>query len=134
MTAERIVFSYANDLWTARHDGSAVQRLTSHAGVEAGPQFSPDGSLVAFTGRIEGNLDVYVVPSGGGVPKRLTWHPGDDVVLGFTPDGTSILFSSARDSHTRRVGRRSGARRGTRKFLGPFATVAFNCASATWWQ
>ena len=103
ISADRIVFGYANDLWTARHDGSSPQRLTSHQGIESGARFSPDGSLVAFTGRIEGNTDVYVVPAAGGVPTRLTWHPGDDVVLGFTHDGTAILFSSARETHTRRL-------------------------------
>jgi len=103
VSSDRIAFAYANDLWTARIDGSSVRRLTSHAGVEAAPRFSPDGSLVAFTGRIEGNTDVYVVPAGGGVPTRLTWHPGDDVALAFTPDGKSVLFSSSRESHTRRI-------------------------------
>lgn len=102
VSPQRIAFGYANDLWTARHDGTNVQRLTSHAGVEYSPRFSPDGSLVAFTGRYEGNGDVYVVSAAGGEPKRLTWHPDDDVVLGFTPDGKSILFSSPREVHTRR--------------------------------
>ena len=36
----------------------------------------PTGSAIAFTGRYEGNVDVYVVPVEGGVPRRLTWHPG----------------------------------------------------------
>jgi tricorn protease len=97
-----VAFAYANDLWVAGVDGSGVRRLTSHPGVESGPRFSPDGSLVAFTGRYEGNTDVYVVPSAGGVPKRLTWHPGNDVALGFAPDGKALLFSSGREVHTTR--------------------------------
>jgi tricorn protease len=102
-TSERLVaFAYANDLWVAGVDGSGVRRLTSHPGVESGPRFSPDGSLVAFTGRYEGNTDVYVVPSAGGVPRRLTWHPGNDVALGFTPDGKAVLFSSGREVYTTR--------------------------------
>ncbi|HVR39593.1 MAG TPA: PDZ domain-containing protein [Thermoanaerobaculia bacterium] len=102
ISAKLIAFEYANDLWVANPDGTNVRRLTSHAGIEYGPHFSPDGSLIAFTGRYEGNNDVYVVPSSGGVPKRLTWHPGVDTVLGFTPDGASILFSSPREVHTNR--------------------------------
>jgi tricorn protease len=97
-----VAFAYANDLWVAAMDGSGVRRLTSHPGVEAGPRFSPDGSLLAFTGRYEGNTDVYVVPVAGGVPKRLTYHPGDDRTLGFTPDGKAILFSSGREVYTGR--------------------------------
>jgi tricorn protease len=102
VSQSKIAFSYANDVWVASRDGSGVQRLTSHAGVETSPRFSPDGSLVAFTGRYEGNADVYVVPSSGGEPRRLTWHPGNDTVLGFTPDGQSVLFTSKRDVHTPR--------------------------------
>src|SRR5262245_10078211 len=97
-----LAFSYANDLWIAKQDGSSVRRLTVHPGVESGPRVSPDGKLVAFTGRYEGNTDVYVVPAAGGVPQRLTWHPGEDVALGFTPDGKSVLFSSPREVYTGR--------------------------------
>ncbi|HEX7153058.1 MAG TPA: PDZ domain-containing protein [Thermoanaerobaculia bacterium] len=102
ISARHLAFAYANDVWVANADGSNARRLTSHGGVESGPRFSPDGSLVAFTGRYEGNNDVYVVPTAGGVPKRLTWHPGNDIVLGFTRDGSSVLFSSPREVHTRR--------------------------------
>jgi tricorn protease len=102
VSAERIAFAYANDLWTARPDGTGVARLTSHPGVESGPRFSPDGSLIAFTGRYEGNTDVYVVSAAGGVPRRLTHHPGNDTALGFTPDGKSVLFASPREVHTLR--------------------------------
>src|SRR5512133_3097666 len=97
-----VAFTYANDIWVAGMDGTGVRRLTSHPGVESGPRFSPDGSLVAFTGRYDGNADVYVVPAAGGAPKRLTWHPGNDVALGFTPDGKSVLFSSGREVYTTR--------------------------------
>ncbi|MGZ5495000.1 MAG: S41 family peptidase, partial [Thermoanaerobaculia bacterium] len=102
VSANRIAFAYANDIWTANLDGSGVRHLTTHPGIESGPRFSPDGSLIAFTGQYEGNTDVYVVPAGGGVPARLTWHPSNDVVQGFTPDGTSILFSSPREVFTNR--------------------------------
>ena len=102
VSADRIAFAYANDLWVARLDGSGVQRLTSHPGIESGPHFSPDGTLVAFTGRYDGNTDVYVVPAEGGIPRRLTWHPGNDTARGFTPDGKSVLFSSPREVYTSR--------------------------------
>jgi tricorn protease len=91
-----LAFVYAGDLWAAGLDGRNVRRLTSGQGV-ASPAFSPDGSLIAFTARYEGNADVYVVPVAGGVPTRLTWHPGADLVQGFTPDGAAVVFTSARE-------------------------------------
>ena len=101
VSAERVAFVYANDIWTADLDGRNVRRLTSDVGSEMMPAFSPDGRLVAFSGQYDGNIDVYVVPAGGGIPKRLTWHPSADLVQGFTPDGTSVLFASTRFSNNR---------------------------------
>jgi len=101
VSATMVAFVYANDLWTADLDGKNVRRLTSDIGVESYPAFSPDGSLIAFSGQYDGNTDVYVVPAAGGVPKRLTWHPMADLVQGFTPDGKSVVFVSARDSAVR---------------------------------
>jgi tricorn protease len=102
VSRDRIAFAYANDIWVAGLDGSNVRRLTSHPGVESGPRFSPDGSMVAFTGRYEGNTDVYIVSASGGVPKRLTYHPNNDVAAGFTADGSAVLFTSPREVYTRR--------------------------------
>ena len=96
ISADRIAFVYASDLWTCRLDGSGVQRITSGPGAKTNPAFSPDGSLLAFSAELDGNVDVYVVPAAGGVPKRLTWHPSPDVVQGFTPDGKAVLFASPR--------------------------------------
>jgi tricorn protease len=102
LSAERIAFVYGNDIWTCRLDGSDVARITSGPGVKMRPAFSPDGSLLAFSAELDGNLDVYVAPTAGGVPKRLTWHPGRDVVQGFTPDGKSVLFTSPRAASNNR--------------------------------
>src|SRR5207244_9159000 len=94
VSKDRIAFAYANDLWVANLDGTNVRRLTSHPGIESGPRFSPDGSMIAFTGRYDGNTDVFVVPTAGGVPKRLTFHPNNDIALGFTTDGSAGPFPS----------------------------------------
>jgi tricorn protease len=102
ISAERIAFAYANDLWVAASDGTGVRRLTSHPGVEGNPHFSPDGKWIAFSGEYDGNTDVFVVPAEGGVPQRLTWHPGEDLPRGFTADGASVLFSSPREVYTMR--------------------------------
>ncbi len=90
----QIVFNYAGDLWIVSRDGGDARRLTSGIGTEALPFFSPDGSMIAFTGEYDGNLDVYVVSASGGIPRRLTYHPADEYVAGWTPDGKKILYSS----------------------------------------
>jgi len=96
-----VVFVYAGDLWKVPREGGAAQRITSGPGVETNPIFSPDGSLIAFTGEYDGNVDVFVMPAEGGEPRRLTWHPAPDIVLGWTPDGAQILFTSGRTAYSR---------------------------------
>src|SRR6476646_243282 len=90
----QIVFNYANDLWIVSRDGGDAHRLTSGVGIEALPYFSPDGSMIAFTGEYDGNRDVFVVPATGGVPRRLTYHPAEEYVAGWTPDGKKVFFTS----------------------------------------
>jgi tricorn protease len=96
LSATTIVFEYGGDLWTVPRTGGPAARLTTGPGEETNPVFSPDGSMVAFSGRYDGNVDVFVVQAAGGVPRRLTWHPGADLVQGWAPDGKRVLFRSGR--------------------------------------
>jgi len=96
----QIAFSYGGDLWVVDRSGGEARRLTSDVGIEIDPVFSPDGTMIAFTGEYDGNEDVYVIPAAGGIPARLTSHPGADQVVGWTQDGKRILFRSARESYS----------------------------------
>jgi tricorn protease len=98
ISADNIVFVYANDLWHVDRAGGDAIRLTSNEGEESLPHFSPDGKQIAFSAQYEGNTDVYVMPASGGTPTRLTWHPYADFVQGWTPDG-KVIFRSGRESH-----------------------------------
>lgn len=99
ISSTHIVFVHANDLWIVSREGGDAVRLTSSAGQESEPHFSPDGRMIAFTGQYDGNTDVYVVPAAGGQPVRLTWHPGADIVNGWTPDGKYVIFVSSREGY-----------------------------------
>lgn len=97
LSATEIAFDYAGAIWTVPRSGGTARMLVTGQGDNSRPVFSPDGTMIAFTGRFDGNRDVYVVPAAGGVPRRLTWHPGPDVALGWSADGKSVLFRSARE-------------------------------------
>jgi tricorn protease len=104
---DKVVFTYAGDLWTAPAAGGMATRLTAHPGLEMFARFSPDGLWIAFTGQYDGDEQVYVIPASGGVPKQLTFYPArgplpprwgyDNQVFGWTPDGKSVFFRSLRD-------------------------------------
>lgn len=96
-----VVFTSGEDIWSAPIEGGDAVRLTIHDGQERYPKFSPDGSLIAFTGDYDGNTDVYVMNSKGGNITRVTWHPGADEVVGWHPLKNKIIFNSGRSSTTR---------------------------------
>jgi tricorn protease len=97
LSADQVVFAHGGEIWIAPRAGGEARRLVTGTDRLSGPVFSPDGSLVAYTGDYDGNADVYVVSAAGGEPRRLTYHPGSDVVLGWTPDG-KVAFRSSRKS------------------------------------
>ena len=98
ISATDIVFTYSNDLWMIPKTGGNAVKLSSPAGVESFPKFSPDGKRVAFTGNYDGNADAYVISTTGGVPVRLTSHGYPDRVVDWTLDGKKVLFASSRES------------------------------------
>jgi len=98
VSATNIVFTYANDLWTIPKTGGVATKLSSPAGVEVFPKFSPDGKKIAFSGNYDGNADAYVIPTAGGMPVRLTSHGYPDRVVDWTLDGNKVLFASSRES------------------------------------
>jgi tricorn protease len=104
---DKVVFTYAGDLWTASTSGGMATRLTAHPGLELFAKFSPDGKWIAFTGQYDGDEQVYVIPATGGIPKQLTFYPSrgplparwgyDDQVYGWTPDSKAVVFRSLRE-------------------------------------
>lgn len=93
VSATQIVFVYDCDIWIAPKEGGVAVPLSSPAGMEEFPRFSPDGSKVAFSASYDGNWDVYEIPTAGGIPKRLTVQPYGATVLDYAPDGR-VVFST----------------------------------------
>lgn len=115
LSRDSIAFTYAGDVWAVPRSGGVARQLTSDPGLELFPRYSPDESLIAFTGQYDGNRDVYVIPAQGGEPKRLTFwtdtgHPTEragpnNMVIGWTPDGKRVLFRSRHQAWEDRAGR-----------------------------
>jgi tricorn protease len=102
VSQDQIAFVYAGDIWLLPRAGGTAVRLSSPAGEESFPRFSPDGRMIAYSANYDGNTDVYVIPSRGGEPRRLTHHPMADRVVAWHPDGKRVLFASGRESGRQR--------------------------------
>ena len=91
---DTIVFVCEDDLWTVSINGGVARRLTSNLGAASSPCLSPDGELLAFSGREEGPSEVYVMPALGGEAKRLTYQGSNATVVNWDPQGKHILYAS----------------------------------------
>ncbi|HEX6059837.1 MAG TPA: Ig-like domain-containing protein [Gemmatimonadaceae bacterium] len=76
-------------------DAEAARVRVSPAGAWAGtPRPSPDGSLLAFTGRIDGVHGIYIANADGTAPRLLVG--ADAGVVGeatWSPDGTRLAYT-----------------------------------------
>jgi len=76
--------------------GNRVQ-VSSRAGVNGAPAFSPDGrKLVVTLSDADGNLDIYTLDINSRQTKRITTHRAIDTEGSWSPDGSSIYFTSDR--------------------------------------
>ncbi len=89
------------DLVRSRVDGSEQLQLTFAPMRPLNPQWSPDGSQIAFDASLTlGEVSkIYLVSANGGSPRLLV--PGADGELslsGWSADGQSLLFASSGES------------------------------------
>jgi TolB protein len=56
--------------------------------------WSPDGTRIAFSRTVDGNMDIYVIRHDGTQLTRLTNHPDADDEPSWSPDGNRIAFRS----------------------------------------
>lgn len=87
-----VTFSCEGDIWVGDLRTGHADRLTTDAGNEDSPSFSPDGTQIAFHGEYDGLRGAYVMPTTGGSVKRLTYAMNFRSVTGWTPDGSAVLF------------------------------------------
>jgi Tol biopolymer transport system component/DNA-binding winged helix-turn-helix (wHTH) protein len=85
-------------LWVSNADGLGSRQLTFEPMEAHQPHWSPDGSKIAFMGKLPDKLwRIYTVPSSGGAPREL--RPEDSFDQGvptWSPDGRRVAFGELR--------------------------------------
>jgi TolB protein len=83
-------------LFVARLDGSGLRQLTSDAGEDVTPVWSPDATHVVFASNRDGNEDVWIIRGDGTGLRNLTNHPASESHPSWSPDGRLVVFCSTR--------------------------------------
>jgi hypothetical protein len=79
-----------------RSNGYDSFQITSQTGSNVDPDWSPDGSRLAFTSDRDGRWEIYVMDADGRNVTRLT-NIGMNYRPAWSPDGSRIAFVSERD-------------------------------------
>jgi dipeptidyl aminopeptidase/acylaminoacyl peptidase len=93
-------------LWIITLPGGDAKQITDGQDWnDSDPQWSPDGTRIAFVSDRTGkafddsqNTDVWVIPAAGGALTKISDHAFDDDSPRWSPDGKQILFAGQPDS------------------------------------
>jgi len=89
------------NLWKVPIDGGESLQLTEY--VAYWPAVSPDGKLIACSGRSGSKRDILIVPVTGGQPlKRLEFRgtSPSSARIKWTPDGNAVIYPTVIDGPT----------------------------------
>lgn len=101
--AQKIVFESTRDgnfeIYSMNADGSGLANLTNNPAADRVPQWSPDGTKIAFVSQPALIQDVIVMDADGSNRLNLTQDDADSSAAfpQWSPDGSRIAYNSNRD-------------------------------------
>ncbi|MGH7597876.1 MAG: TolB family protein [bacterium] len=78
-------------------DGTSQTNITNNPAAESSPNWSPDGTQIAFISNRDGNFEIYTMNADGTSQTNRTNYPALDADPAWSPDGTKIVFETDRD-------------------------------------
>ena len=78
---EAVAFVCEDDIWLVPAGGGLARRLTSGLAEASRPRFSNDGQMLVFTGREEGQPDLYLMAAEGADTVRPHGDEGGHLLI-----------------------------------------------------
>jgi len=94
---------YDYDIYTARQDGSDIQKLSGGPGYDAEATISLDGRKIVFTSVRNGDLDIYTMDADGKNVRQVTNEIGYDGGPFFSPDGKKIVYRAYHPTEAKEI-------------------------------
>jgi tol-pal system beta propeller repeat protein TolB len=92
-TLSKIAVSHDGDIHTMYPDGTNVQRLTDGSAHSSEPDWSPDGTKIAFA-RYDGTRsEIHLINADGSNARQLTDGSANSYDPAWSPGGTRIAYS-----------------------------------------
>ena len=92
------------DLYRVPREGGHPDRITIAPGLDAIPDWSPDGQEIAYTRLAEGETQIWAIPATGGLPVQISHHQGASEASVWSPDSDHLAyFCSQGDMNELRV-------------------------------
>ncbi len=96
---QQVAFDLQGTLWVVPIGGGDARRLTDEYGDIRQPDWSPDGTRLAFQSYRDGTWRIWTIRADGTGLTAVTSGPFDDREPHWSPDGRRIAFSSDRSGN-----------------------------------
>lgn len=87
-------FRSAAEIVVMDADGSGRRVLTSNSVYDGEPDWSPDGTLIAFESERGASRDIYIMNADGSNVRQLTSDSGEERNPDWSPDGQLIVYEA----------------------------------------
>jgi tricorn protease len=96
LCGDLLTFVADDDVWLAPSAGGRAWRISADRVPAAGPKFSGDGSLVAWTSWRDGPPEIYLASTAGGDAARVSyWSNPGTRLRGWDPAGDILAMTAA---------------------------------------